>query len=64
MKIRKGKSTLKKWKCPVCGLNARMGIKDNPTIRHDLREQKIGHALFFVQMDGLKHTIYQDEDNC
>ena len=48
-KRRKGKSTLKKWTCPVCGLNARMGIKDNPMIRHDPCEQKVGHPVFFVK---------------
>lgn len=59
-KRRKGASTLNKWTCPVCGLNARMGVKDNPQIRHDPCEQKTGHAVFFVQADGLRHTIYKD----
>ena len=62
-KRRKGKSSLHKWTCPECGLNARMGIKDNPLIRHDPCEQKTGHAVFFVQMDGLTHTIYKDKDS-
>jgi len=62
-KRRKGKSSLKKWTCPVCGLNARMGIKGNPLIRHEPCEIKTGHAVFFVQMDELKHTIYKEDSN-
>jgi len=48
-KRRKGKSTLNKWSCPVCGLNARIGIKGNPELRHDPCEKKTGHPVFFVQ---------------
>jgi hypothetical protein len=48
-KERKGKSTLKKWTCPVCGLNARMGIKGNPQIRHDPCEKDTGRIVFFIQ---------------
>jgi hypothetical protein len=62
-KRRKGKSSLHKWTCPECGLNARMGIKDNPLIRHEPCEIKTGHAVFFVQLDGLTHTIYKDKDS-
>ena len=62
-KERKGRSSLHKWTCPVCGLNARMGIKGDPLIRHDPCEQKTGHAVFFVQLDGLPHTIYEDKGN-
>ena len=62
-KSRKGQSSLHKWTCPVCGLNARMGIKDDPLIRHAPCEQKIGHEVFFVQMDGLSHAIYKDNTN-
>ena len=58
---RKGQSSLHKWTCPVCGLNARMGIKDDPLIRHAPCEQKTGHEVFFVQLDGAKHTIYKDK---
>jgi len=61
-KRRKGKSSLHKWTCPECGLNARMGIKDNPLIRHEPCEIKTGHTVFFVQMDGLSHTIFNDKD--
>jgi len=62
-KRRKGKSSLHKWTCPECGLNARMGIKDNPMIRHEPCELKTGHAVFFVQVDGLSHTIYKDNND-
>jgi len=62
-KRRKGRSSLHKWTCPVCGLNARIGIKDNPLIRHEPCEIKTGHAVFFVQADGLKHTVYKDNDS-
>jgi len=60
-KRRKGKSSLHKWTCPECGLNARMGIKDDPLIRHEPCEQKTGHAVFFVRADGLSHTIYNGD---
>lgn len=33
-KAAKGKSTLKKWCCPKCGLNVRMGIAGDPLLRH------------------------------
>jgi hypothetical protein len=58
-KRRKGKSTLNKWTCPECGLNARIGIKGNPEIRHDPCEQKTGHAVFLVRADELANTIYE-----
>lgn len=60
MKHRKGKSTLKKWTCPECGLNARKGIKGNPMIRHEPYDKKIDHTVYFIQADGLPHTIYKD----
>lgn len=60
-KMRKGKSTLHKWTCPECGLNARIGIKDDPRLRHDPCEKKCGHEVFFVQADGLTHTIYKSK---
>ncbi len=31
-------------------------------IRHDPCEQKTGHAVFFIQVDGLTHTINKDKD--
>jgi len=58
-KSRKGRSSLNKWTCPECGLNARMGVKDNPLIRHHHCEQKTGQAVFFVKLDGLPHTFYK-----
>ncbi len=48
-KRRKGKSSLKKWTCPVCGLIARIGIKGNPLIRHNPCEKKMGKVVFFEQ---------------
>jgi len=60
-KRRKGTSTLKKWSCPVCGFNVRIGIKGDPQLRHDPCEQKTGHEVFFVRADGLKHTIYEGD---
>ena len=62
-KSRKGTSTLKKWTCPECGLNVRMGIKGDPEIRHEPCEKKSGHAVFFIMADGLKHTIYNAESD-
>jgi len=60
---RKGKSTLHKWTCPVCGLNARIGIKDDPQLRHDPCEKIVGHEVFFVQEDGHSKTIYKSPTN-
>jgi hypothetical protein len=60
-KMRRGKSTLHKWTCPECGLNVRIGIKDDPKLRHDPCEKKCGHEVFFVQADGLTHTIYKSK---
>ena len=54
-----GKSSLNNWKCPECGIHARMGIKGNPEIRHDPCEKKTGHAVFFIRADGLAHEIYK-----
>lgn len=33
-KERKGRSILKKWCCPECGMNVRMGIAGDPMLRH------------------------------
>jgi hypothetical protein len=60
-KGRKGTSTLHKWTCPECGMKVRIGIKGNPEIRHDPCEQKTGHNVFFVQADGVSHTIFKNE---
>jgi hypothetical protein len=46
-KSKKGRSSLSKWTCPECGLNARIGIKGNPEIRHHPCEQKTGRQVFF-----------------
>jgi len=61
-KSRKGTSTLRKWTCPECGLNARFGIKGNPEIIHEPCSQKKGEKVFFVQADGLTHTIFESND--
>lgn len=58
-KGRKGTSSLHKWTCPECGMNARMGIKGNPEIVHEPCSEKKGEKVFFVQADGLTHTIFQ-----
>ncbi|MBN1669060.1 MAG: hypothetical protein JW862_18345, partial [Anaerolineales bacterium] len=62
-KGRKGTSTLHKWTCPECGLNARFGIKGNPEVIHEPCSQKKGEKVFFVQADGLTHTIFGMESS-
>ena len=57
-KSRKGVSTLKKWTCPECGLNVRMGINGDPKLRHEPCEARTGNEVFLVRADGLTHTIY------
>ena len=58
-KERKGTSTLKKWTCPECGMNVRMGISGNPELIHHPCSEKLGEKVFLVRDDGLKHTIYE-----
>ena len=48
---RKGKSTLKKWCCPECGLNVRMGIAGDPKLRHHTCEETVGHPVFLIPGD-------------
>jgi hypothetical protein len=48
---RKGKSTLKKWCCPECGLNVRMGIAGDPKLRHHTCEEAVGRPVFLVHGD-------------
>jgi hypothetical protein len=43
---RKGKSTLKKWCCPECGLNVRMGISGDPKLRLHTCEEAAGKPVF------------------
>jgi len=62
-KGRKGTSSLHKWTCPECGLNARFGIKGDPQIVHEPCSQKKGEKVFFVQADGLTHTIFQEKSD-
>jgi len=61
-KGRKGKSSLHKWTCPECGLNARFGIKGDPQIVHEPCSRKKGERVFFVRADGLTHTIFDAKD--
>jgi hypothetical protein len=51
-KKRKGRSTLAKWSCPDCGLNARIGIKGDPELVHEpcgsrLVRADIPHAIVY-----------------
>ena len=39
-------------------MNARFRIKGNPEIIHELCIQKKGEKDFFVQAEGLPHTIF------
>jgi hypothetical protein len=48
---RKGKLTLKKWCCPECGLNVRMGIAEDPKLRHHTCESELGRQVFLVPGD-------------
>jgi hypothetical protein len=55
----RGRSTLHKWVCPDCGLSARIGIKGDPQLTHDLCSQIKGEKVFLVRHDGQEHTIYK-----
>jgi len=59
----KGRSTLKKWECPECGLKVRMGINSNPMLIHAPCSEKAGKFVFLVKSDGLSHTIYTDQQS-
>ena len=50
-KKEKGRSSLTKWTCPDCGLNARIGIKGDPLIIHAPCSEKKGELVFFVRTD-------------
>lgn len=50
-KREKGRSSLTKWTCPECGLNARIGIKGDPYIIHAPCTEKTGKLVFFVRVD-------------
>ena len=50
-KDRKGKSTLKKWCCSECGLKVRIGISDDPKLRHHTCEKPDGLPVFLVPGD-------------
>jgi hypothetical protein len=53
-KERKGTSTLKKWCCPECGLNVRMGIAGDPMLRHHACEEAAGRPVFLIPGDVYK----------
>ena len=57
----KGRSSLRKWECPECGLKVRMGIKGDPLLRHDPCEQVTGHPVFLIRSDEevTDQVIYQ-----
>jgi len=54
-----GRSSLAKWECPECHLKVRVGIKNNPQLVHDPCSEKTGRKVFFINNDGLSHTIYK-----
>jgi hypothetical protein len=62
-KPERGRSTLHRWECPDCGLAVRIGINRDPGLVHDSCSEKRGEKVFLVQHDGLKHTIYDWDDD-
>ncbi len=50
-KDRKGKSTLKKWSCPECRLKVRIGIAEDPMLRHHICETVVGRPVFLIPGD-------------
>src|SRR5687768_15167365 len=61
-KVEKGRSTLRKWVCPDCGLAVRIGINSDPHLVHDVCSEIKGEKVFLVKHDGLPHTIYEGND--
>ena len=55
----RGKSSLEKYTCPECGLNVRIGVKEDPGIIHHKCSVEKGENVFFVKFDGNEHTIYK-----
>ncbi len=47
----KGRSSLKKWTCPECGLNVRMGVAGDPMLRHHTCETAAGRPVFLIPGD-------------
>jgi hypothetical protein len=47
----KGKSTLKKWCCPECGMNVRMGVAGDPLLRHHTCENAERPMVFLIPGD-------------
>lgn len=60
-KKRKGESTLKKWTCPECKLNVRIGIKGDPMLIHAPCSVEKGAPVFFIRADQevMGQTIYE-----
>jgi hypothetical protein len=57
----RGKSTLAKYTCSSCGLNVRVGVKEDPGIIHHKCSVEKGEDVFFVKFDGREHTIYKSK---
>jgi hypothetical protein len=57
--LEKGRSSLRKWVCPDCGLSVRIGIKSDPQLVHDVCSKIRGEKVFLVGQDGLRHTIFK-----
>jgi hypothetical protein len=55
----KGRSSLARWECPECHLKIRVGIKSDPKLIHHPCSEKTGRQVFFVNTDGLSHTIFE-----
>jgi hypothetical protein len=59
--VKKGKSTLHKYTCPCCGLNVRIGVKEDPGIIHHKCSVEKGENVFFVKFEAGEQTIYKSK---
>lgn len=50
----KGRSTLKLWCCPGCGLKVRMGVQSDPMLRHHVCENAENPMVFLIPGDVYK----------
>jgi hypothetical protein len=50
----RGRSTLKKWVCPDCGLAVRIGINSDPRLVHDVCSEIMGEATRFTKQNERK----------
>ena len=39
-------TSIKKWCCPECGMNVRMGYAGDPILQHHTREETTGSPVF------------------